>query len=274
MVRLLAIGTQEARLFHAYETGWKAVLDWDDTLVQEAADALVSDSPIWMMRRAALLSTLLQHKVAAELYQAALTAVRQKLRSAPKSAWLISLESWGGLFHKVTYSALKGELSSAADQDSDQTRLRHVAAKADPWEEISHYERLSIERTKQKQTDNAEWELSFRSGRFRPGGVRRFGGDLECPFYGLLSLMEQTGAPERSLYGNLFSDRIVAAYRAIRDPDEDDLLTFLGRYRGTDRKILDQILPRRSVAIMTEKAASRRDCPYQSGSDGPRECTN
>jgi len=175
------------------------------------------------------------------------------------------LESWGGLFHKVTYSALKGELSSAADQDSDQTRLRHVAAKADPWEEISHYERLSIERTKQKQTDNAEWELSFRSGRFRPGGVRRFGGDLECPFYGLLSLMEQTGAPERSLYGNLFSDRIVAAYRAIRDPDEDDLLTFLGRYRGTDRKILDQILPRRSVAIMTEKAASTARLPVSIG---------
>lgn len=68
--------------------------------------------------------------------------------------------------------------------------------------------------------------------------------------------MEQTGALERSLYGNLFSDRIVAAYRAIRDPDEKNLLAFLARYRGTDRKILDQILPRRSVALMTEKAAS------------------
>ena len=256
MARLSAIGTQDARLFHAYEGGWKAMLDWDDTKVQEAADALLSDSPIWMMRRAALLSTLLQYKAAAELYQTALTAVRQKLRAAPKSAWLISLESWGGLFHKVSYSALKGELSSSADQDSDQTRLRHVAAKADPWDDISHYERLSNERTKQKQTDNAEWELSFKPGRFRAGGVRRIGGDQECPFYGLLSLMEQTGAPERSLHGNLFSDRIVASYRAIRDPDEDDLLAFLARYRGIDRKILDQILPRLSVALMTEKAAS------------------
>lgn len=255
MARLSAIGTRDARLFHAYEGGWRAVLDWDDTKVQEAADALVSDSPIWMMRRAALLSSLLQYKAAAELYQTALTAVRQKLRAAPKSAWLTSLESWGGLFHKVTYVALKGELSSSAEQDSDQTRLRHVAAKADPWDVISHYERLSNERTKQKQTDNAEWELSFRPGRFRAGGVTRIGGDTECPFYGLLTLMEQTGAPERSLNGNLFSDRIVAAYRAVRDPDEDDLLAFLARYRGVDRKILDQILPRRSVALMTEEAA-------------------
>lgn len=88
------------------------MLDWDDAKVQEATDVLVSDSPIWMMRGAALHSTLLQYKDAAELYQAALTAVRQKLRAAPKSAWLISLESWGELFHKVSSSAPKGELSS------------------------------------------------------------------------------------------------------------------------------------------------------------------
>ena len=254
MARLAAISGDEPRLWHAYETGLKAVLDWNDERVQGAADALTSDAPIWMMRRASLLSALFQHRAAAELYQTALMEVRRKLRAAPKSAWLISLESWGALFHEVTYSALTDSRSSSPEKESDETRLRYVTAKADPWDEISRRDRLAFERAERNRTDTEEWELSFRPGRFRSGGVRRLGGDDECPFYGLLALMEITGAPERSVHSNLFSDRLVAAYRALKDPDQDDLMTFLARYRGTNLKILDHVLPRRRIARMSVEA--------------------
>lgn len=254
MFRLAAISCEEANLWHAYETGWKAVLDWDDEGLQKATDTMSSDAPIWRMRRAALRSILSAYRDAALDYEAALLSVRQKLRSAPRSAWLISIEGWAALFHKVTFNALTDELISFAEHDTDETRLRYAGAKADPWDEISRRDRLAIERTERNRLDGEEWALSFKPGRYRPGGVRRLGGDDECPFYGLLDLMERTGAPERSIYTNLFSDRLVAGYLALKSPDDDDLMTFLARYRGTDIKILDRILPRMRLARLSEVA--------------------
>jgi hypothetical protein len=254
MARLDAVAGDESRLWHAYETGLKAVLDWDNAKVQAAADALKSGASIWMMRRAALLSLLFQDRAAAELYQAGLMDVRLKLRGAPKSAWLISLEGWGSLFHRATHSALTDDITSFPEQDSDETRLRYVAAKADPWDEITRRDRLAFERSERNRSDIEEWQLAFRPGRFRQGGVRWRSGDGECPFYGLLQLMDKTGAPERSRHFNLFSDRLVAAYRALKKPDEDDLMIFLARYRGTNTKILNDILPRRRVARMSLEA--------------------
>lgn len=256
MGRLEAISTTDARLWHAYESGLKAQLDWDDEAILAAAEALRDDAPIWMMRRAGLLSTLFRYREAAQLYEAALRSIRIKLRAAPKSPWLISLEGWAVLFHHVTYNALNDDLASLSGEERDETRLRHVAAKADPWDHISHLDKLAAERIARNQKDTEEWTLSFQPGRFSPAGVRRLGGDHECPFYGLLDLMERTGAPERSKYFNLFSTRLETAYLALNNPDEADLMTFLGRFRGADRKVLDKILPRMRVALLSETAIS------------------
>lgn len=256
MERLEAISSTDARLWHAYESGLKAQLDWDDEAVLAAAEALRVDAPIWMMRRAGLLSTLFRYREAAQLYEAALRSIRIKLRAAPKSPWLISLEGWAVLFYRVTYNALNDDLASSPGEEHDETRLRHVAAKADPWDNISHFDKLAAERIARNQADTQEWRLSFRPGRFSPGGVKRLGGDRECPFYGLLDLMERTGAPERSIYSNLFSTRLETAYLALKNPDEMDLMAFLARFRGTDRKVLDKILPRMRVAMLSEAAIS------------------
>lgn len=257
LTRLQATPGKDAQLWHAYETGLKAMLEWDDDAVSLAADALESDTPIWMMRRASLLSALFRDKEAAELYEAALLSIRHMLQAAPKSAWLISLEAWASLFHRVTYDALRDAIIARVEDDSDETRLRYVGAKADPWEEISRLDRLSSERIERNREDVVEWKLLFQPGRYRPGGTRRIGGDNECPFYGLISLMERTGAPERSTYSNLFSDRLETAYRALKEPDEDDLMAFLARYRGSDKKILDSILPRMRVACLSDDAISK-----------------
>lgn len=252
MRRLAATSGPDAKLWHAYEKGWKAVLDWDDDGIENATDTMDSDSPIWMMRRAALRSTLFGYRDAALDYEAALLSVRQKLRSAPRSAWLISIEGWAALFHRVTSVALTDDLASFAENDTDETRLRYAGAKADPWEEIMRRDRLATERTERNRTDDEEWALLFEPGRYRPGGVRRLGGDDECPFYGLLHLMERTGAPERSRNTNLFSERLVAGYLALKSPDDDDLMAFLARYRGNDVKILDRILTRMRLARLSD----------------------
>ncbi|WRH64371.1 MAG: SIR2 family protein [Fuscovulum sp.] len=254
MRRLAATSGEDANLWHAYETGWKAVLDWDDDGVQKATLAISSDAPIWVMRRAALCSTLFSYRDAALDYKAALLSVRQKLRSAPRSAWLISIEGWAALFHKVTFNALTDDLLSFAEHETDETRLRYAGAKVDPWDEISRRDRLATERSERNRTDGEGWALSFKPGRYRPSGVRRIRGDDECPFYGLLDLMERTGAPERSIHANLFSDRLVAGYLALKGPDDDDLMTLLARYRGTDVKILDRILPRMRIARLSDVA--------------------
>lgn len=252
--RLKLIGSREANLHHAFETGHRALLDWDDDAVLKAANDLKDDEPIWMMRRAGLLATLFQHREAAELYQAALLSIRRKLLAAPKSTWLISLESWAAFFHRVSYSALTDDLVSFPEDEGDETRMRYVAAKTDPWDTISRLERLSSERIDRNRADAEQWKLLFKSGRYRPGGTIRIGGDEECPFYSLLELIERTGAPEQIANFNVFSSRLETAYRAITKHDEDDLLNFFARYRGSEKKMLDWAMPRMQVAQLSDTA--------------------
>lgn len=254
MARLETIGSDEATQHHAYEAGQRALIDWDDDGVLKASTALNSGEPIWMMRRAGLLATLFRHREAAELYQAALLCIRQKLLSAPKSAWLISLEGWAAFFHGVSHSALSGDLVSFPEDESDETRMRYVTAKADPWDTITRLERLASDRIDRNRKESEQWKLSFKSGRYGPGGTIRLSGDDECPFYSLLELIERTGAPDYIANFNVFSSRLETAYRAITTRDESDLLTFFARYRGSDTKILDWIMPRMQVALLSDAA--------------------
>lgn len=251
MERLQAISSEEGRLSHSYETGQRALLQWDDAAVLTAANNLKSEEPLWMMRRAGLLATLYHHRDAAELYQAALLRIRQKQVADPKSAWLISLEGWAAHYHRCSKSALSDDPYSFPDDETDETRMRFLGAKADPWDTISRYENLTTKRLDRNRKDSEPWLLSFRPGSYRLDGTIRVSGDDECPFYGLLELIERTGAPETISNFDVFSTRFETAYRAITSPDEDDFMTFLARYRGSDTKILDWVLPRTKVAQLS-----------------------
>ncbi|SMD13055.1 SIR2 family NAD-dependent protein deacylase [Primorskyibacter flagellatus] len=253
MERLQAVSSEEARLAYEYETGQRALLKWDDAAILTAATSLKSEEPIWMMRRAGLLATLYHHREAAELYQAALLRIRQKQVSDPKSAWLISLEGWAAFYHRCSKSALTDDPYSYPEKETDETRMRFLGAKADPWDTISRYDNLTTKRIDRNRKYSEPWSLSFKPGSYR-GGSTRVGGDDECPFYGLLELIERTGAPEIISNFDVFSTRLETAYRAITNPDEDDFMAFLARYRGSDKKILDWVLPRTKVAQLSTEA--------------------
>lgn len=252
MERLARVGEGEAQLCHSYEKGLKALLCWDDEALLSAADDLRNEEPLWMMRRASLLAALFYHREAAELYEAALRKIRLKLIKAPDSAWLISLEGWASMFYRVSYPALKDEVFAWPEDDSDETRMRLVRAKADPWEIVTSLENLASERIDRNRKDSTDWELSFDSGKYRPGAVVRLGADESCPFYALLDVIERVGAPESIGATNVFSTRLVTAYTALAMPDESDLLALLSRYRGQDQKILDRILRRMDLACLSD----------------------
>lgn len=254
MERLQAISSEEGRLAYAYETGQRALLQWDDVAVLTAANSLRSEEPLWMMRRAGLLATLYHHRDAAELYQAALLQIRQKQVSDPQSAWLISLEGWAAHYHRCSKSALYDDPYSFPDDETDETRMRFLGAKADPWDTISRYDHLATKRLDRNRKDSEPWLLSFSPGSYKADSTIRISGDIECPFYGLLELIERTGAPETISNFDVFSTRVATAYRAITNPDEDDFMTFLARYRGSDKKILDWVLPRTKVAQLSMQA--------------------
>lgn len=254
VARLETIGSDEAALHQAYESAQRALMDWDDDGALKEVIKLNSDEPVWMMRRAGLLAMLFRYREAAELYQAALLRIRQKLLSAPKSAWLISLEGWASLFHRVSYYELSDDFTLFPQAESDETRMRFVAAKADPWDTISRFERLTSERVERNREEAEQWKLSFKAGRYSPISTTRFNRDAECPFYSLLELMERTGAPGQIANTSVFSSRMEAAYQAITSHDEGDLLTFLAQYRGSNKKILDWLMPRTQVARLSAVA--------------------
>ena len=250
MDRLAAIGDSTAELHVAYEKAHKAILDWDDDAVLKASRSLKSEKPIWMMRRAGLLATLHEHRQAAELYQAALLSIRHKLLDDPKSPWLISLEGWASLFYRMSNWVLSEAPSLSLNDESDETRLRLTEAKADPWDTISRLERLASDRIHRNRRESERWTLDFEPGRYRPRGTT-WGGDSECPFYGLTEVIERAGAPESIANIDVFSTRLETAFRAITKRDENDLMTFLARYRGSNKELLNWALSRMQVARLS-----------------------
>ena len=256
MDRLAAIDDPKAELHHAYETAQKALLDWDDEAVLQASRSLKGEEPIWMMRHAGLLATLHEHRHAAELYQAALLSIRQKLLAAPKSPWLISLEGWASLFHRWSYWGLSGNPFLPPKDESDKTRMRFTEAKADPWDTISRLEKLASVRIDRNRRESERWVLDFEPGQYRPRGTT-WHGDRECPFYSLIEVIERTGAPESIGKLDAFSTRVETAFRAITECDEDDLMTFLARYRGSDKELLNWALPRMQVAKLSRGSVEK-----------------
>lgn len=256
MDRLAAIGDPKAKLHFAYETAQKAILDWDDEGVLQASRSLKCEEPIWMMRRARLLTNLHEHRQAAELYQAALLSIRHKLLSAPKSPWLISLEGWASMFHRMSNWLLSEDPLSSPKDESDETRLRLTEAKADPWDTISRLEKLASNRIDTNRRESELWVLDFEPGRFAPRSTTWRGG-RECPFYGLTEVIERTGAPESIATIDVFSTRLETAFRAITKRDEDDLMTLLARYRGSDKKLLNWALPRMQVARLSRSSVEK-----------------
>ena len=250
MDRLAAIGDLKAELHFAYETAQKALLDWDDEAVLQASRSLKCEEPIWMLRRARLLANLHEHHQAAELYQAALLSIRRKLLAAPKSPWLISLEGWASMFHRMSNRVLSEDSISSPKDESDEMRLRLTEAKADPWDTISRLERLASDRIDRNRRESERWVLHFEPGRYDPGGTIQ-DDENECPFYGLTEVIERTGAPESIANDYVFSTRLETAFRAITERDEYDLMTFLARYRGWDEKILNWAVPRMQVAKLS-----------------------
>lgn len=253
MARLETIGDEESALHHAYESAYRALLSWDDDEALKATNKLKSDEPIWMMRRAGLLALLFRYREAAELYQASLLLIRQKLLVAPKSAWLISLEAWASLSHKVSYPSLSDNSIFFPPPESEEAQTRYTNAKTDPWSAIQCIEKLTFDRIDRNHKERQQWKLSFKPGRYSPADPK-FNFDNKCPFYSLLEIMERTGAPERIGNSTLFSSRLEAAFRAIGDYDENDLRTFFAQYRGGDIKVLDWIMPRMQVARLTDTA--------------------
>ena len=256
MDRLAAIGGPKAELHFAYETAQKALLDWDDKAVLQASRSLKCEEPIWMLRRARLLANLHEHHQAAELYQAALLSIRRKLLAAPKSPWLISLEGWASMFHRMSNRVLSEDPISSPKDESDETRLRLTEAKADPWDTISRLERLASDRIDRNRRESERWVLHFEPGRYDPEGTIQ-DGENECPFYGLTEVIERTGAPESIANDYVFSTRLETAFRAITERDEYDLMTFLARYRGWDEKILNWAVPRIQVAKLSPGAVEK-----------------
>lgn len=164
------------------------------------------------------------------------------------------MEGWAAFYHRCSKSALNDGLYSYEEDETDETRMRFLGAKADPWDTITRYDGLTTKRIERNRKDSEPWSLSFKPGSYRHGGTTRVSGDAECPFYGLLELIERTGAPETISNFDVFSTRVETAYRAITSPDEDDFMTFLARYRGSDKKILDWVLPRTKVAQLSSEA--------------------
>jgi len=69
-----------------------------------------------------------------------------------------------------------------------------------------------------------------------------------------LIFIEITGAPATMEHGDLFSKRLFNAFSSISSDDERDLLVFFARYAGSDKRILELMMPRMKVAQLSDES--------------------
>lgn len=146
----------EAAPWAAYLRGLAARDRLDITEVVAAIPNIVGSDPVWLFRRAALLSAICDSTGAARLVRVAILELRRRRSLDRRSLWLLSREAWGRfLWRSLTFELRKddeGKLELGEDWP-----LVYDEHNIDPWDELNALDHeIRREQDRERKSSGAE----------------------------------------------------------------------------------------------------------------------
>lgn len=228
--------------------------------LEELADRLEGDDPMWMVRRAYLLSELGAVSKARRSLQEAVQDLRLRRSSGARSIWLDSRFAWLSLLASaIRPPPIKGGPEVEAEfLEDEKWRARYAQIKSDPWAELrSTIDQLRGRRERLEELKPTAKSL-FDAGRYRPSQKtitfgRAF--DADISFVGR-RVVDTAGTPNALDHIGFPAHTIRTQCTELDTTGEPMALlrafSIIGNHKDP---LLEKLLNRISVAQLTEACA-------------------
>lgn len=244
--RLKSLNTEEARAAHAYEGCLRArdVIDYQH--ISENVHLVDGQDAVWGLRRAALLSEILETQTASKTVQATFEEIRRRRSQDRRSLWLLSREAWASLMMRTASFELRNAASEFERQDWP---LTYKAAKADPWDELSDISEMLVETETKMRAREIEKKPLFDPGRYIQGsGVHLVNNAVSSPYEQLAFLAELVGLPLQLGSAEVIGRRWARAIGTIDQGGSLPAWLALRAIAVHDYELLEEYFSRISVA--------------------------
>ncbi|MBI0325550.1 SIR2 family NAD-dependent protein deacylase [Burkholderia plantarii] len=260
----LAFSSGEARMEVTYQ---KCLFERDQFKLHELASSvslLESTDPVWMLRRAGLLTEVGFHGQATKLIRDAATELERRYRLDHRSLWIRARLGWAEWVSRGTY---EGAFQTSVDAPKAREFKELLVA---PRDEIERIETIATEHYAERKLEETGVKPLFEPGQYRESGQvapDTVDSSAVAAFYQLDQLMEVVGLPIRTSGTNFCADAVVAVAKITYQRTVDWYIWLMRGMHSHYDKSFDVYFSRVAVAQLPDEVSSRLISVVKAGAD-------
>jgi len=263
-VNQLASTSDEARMEIKYQ---KCLFERDQLKLLELSDSaslLESPEPIWMLRRAGLLTEVGLHGQATKLIRDAETELERRYRLDHASLWVKARLGWAGWISHGTYTA-------SLQTPNEAPKVREFKdLLIDPPGEIERIDVRATEIYADLRKKDTHFEPLFEPGHYRESSKQvseTIDNSAAATFYQLDQLMEIVGLPIRTSNVNFCATTVQAVAKITYLRTIDWYIWLIRGLHSHYDKDFDVYFSRIAVAQLNDEVSSRLISIVRAGAD-------
>jgi len=263
-VTQLVPSSDETRMEAKYQ---KCLFERDQLKLHELADSaslLESPDPVWMLRRASLMTEIGFHGHATKLIRDAATELERRYRLDHSSIWIRARLGWAEWISRGTYA---GAFQTSVDAPKAREFKELLVA---PRDEIERIETIAAEHYAEHRLDETGFKVLFEPGHYRESRQRApdtVDNSAATAFYELDQLMEVVGLPIRTSGVNFCADAVGAVAKITYQRTVDWYIWLMRGMHSHYDKSFDIFFSRISVAQLAEKVSFDLISVVRAGTD-------
>ncbi|MGF6646445.1 SIR2 family NAD-dependent protein deacylase [Paraburkholderia sp. GAS82] len=263
-VTQLVPSSDEIRMEARYQ---KCLFERDQLKLHELANSaslLESVDPVWMLRRAGLLTEIGFHGHAIKLIRDAATELERRYRLDHSSIWIKARLGWAEWISRGTYA---GAFQAPVDAPKAREFKELLVA---PRDEIERIETMAAEHYAEHRLDETGLKLLFEPGHYRESRQRApdtVDSSAAAAFYQLDQLMEAVGLPVRTSGISFCADAVGAVAKITYQRTVDWYIWLIRGMQSHYDKTFDVYFSRIAVAQLPDEVSSGLISVVRAGAD-------
>lgn len=245
----------------------RCLFERDQLKLHELADSaslLESSDPVWMLRRAGILTEVGFHSQATKLIREAATELERRYRLDHASIWIKARLGWAEWISRGTYAGLFHTALEAPKAREFKELL------VDPLDEINRIDTAATEHYAEHWMNETEFKPMFDPGHYRESrqdARDTIDSSAASTFYQLDQIMEIVGLPVRTSGINFCADTVRAIAKITYQRTVYWYIWLLRGLHSHYDKAFDVYFSRIAVAQLPEEVSSRLTSIVRAGVD-------
>ncbi|WP_174916522.1 SIR2 family NAD-dependent protein deacylase [Burkholderia lata] len=259
----LALPSDESRMEAKYQ---RCLFDRDQLelcALSDSVSLLESSDPLWMLRRAGLLTEVGLHVQATKLVREAAADFERRFKLDQASIWIKARLGWAEWISRGTYASFRTRVDPPKAREFKELLV-------DPRGEINRIEMAATDHYAKRKMEEVGLQPLFEPGQYRES--RQWDPDtVDSPaamaLYQLDQLMETVGLPIRTSGVNFCADTAQAVAKITHLRTVDWYIWLMRGLHSHCDKVFDVYFSRIAVAQLSDEVSSKLISVVRAGAD-------